>query len=80
MHNVHEGNGIVAGSPFHVDVIDFGSISVSGDALYKARVNHKSAFTLDLHGLDVDDLDISVMGVYCDNDFVLAPHFKMICC
>ncbi|XP_076454407.1 filamin-A-like [Babylonia areolata] len=61
-HTVHLSLGGVPlpGSPFHVDVIDCGGICVSGEGLYSARVNTKTFFSLDLHGLDATDVDISI--------------------
>ncbi|XP_076435460.1 filamin-B-like isoform X2 [Babylonia areolata] len=48
--------------PYHVDVIDGSSVTVSGAGLHTAKVYREAWFNLDLHGMDPQDLDIAVTG------------------
>ncbi|XP_070173160.1 filamin-A-like isoform X2 [Littorina saxatilis] len=56
-------NGVpLPGAPYHVDVIDSSSVSISGEGLQAAKVYRESWFNLDLHGMDAADLDVAITG------------------
>ncbi|ESO98829.1 hypothetical protein LOTGIDRAFT_231195 [Lottia gigantea] len=63
-HNVTAlfNNYPIPGSPFHVDVIDTSSVTMSGQGLRSAQVYRETWFNLDLHGMDDTDLDVQIVS------------------
>ncbi|XP_048246435.1 filamin-C-like isoform X1 [Haliotis rufescens] len=48
------------GSPYHVDIIDSNSVTMSGEGLHTAQVYKETWFNLDLHGMDENDLEVHI--------------------
>ncbi|XP_046560615.1 filamin-A-like isoform X1 [Haliotis rubra] len=48
------------GSPYHVDIIDSNSVTMSGEGLHTAHVYKETWFNLDLHGMDENDLEVHI--------------------